>query len=128
MPIQPRQLLELAKNLVCDDEPKNRAAASRAYYAAYHTCRPVADALPDPVAPFRGSHERLILAMQQCPPRSTKSAVHKEIRSIGFKMALIRPLRVTADYEFGVPFDRRVAEQAILEAEAIIMRIEALPP
>jgi uncharacterized protein (UPF0332 family) len=127
MPIQPRQLLELAKSLICDDEVKNRAAASRAYYAAYHCCKPLADSLPDPPMPWRGSHDRLILAMQNCPPRGTKSN-HKDIRFIGGKMALVRPLRVTADYQCADPFSRATAEQVIVECEGVITGIEALSP
>ena len=88
-----------------DSEVERRSASSRAYYAAFHRCQPIARA--HPVFVDTGSHKRVIEAM-------TKSA-NRQIQSIGWRLEQCRAKRVKADYHLADDFT--LAETELVSAQ-----------
>ena len=97
MGVTPAQLLELAKSLIDDrDEARNRAAASRSYYAAFHVCKPLAESMPKPPGKFRGTHQEIIRKFKQYV--NSKSELMLQIRVIGYMLHQAHQRRIIADY------------------------------
>jgi uncharacterized protein (UPF0332 family) len=125
MPVVPADWITLANSLVGQNEIANRSAASRAYYGAFHACRPLADQLPNPVT-FEGMHDRAIRAMKEYPVttanRNTAMAIHK----IGILLGQCRSLRTKADYKCSDPFFNSEAQEAIDFALKIIAGLQTI--
>ncbi|MEE8396046.1 MAG: hypothetical protein V3S29_08330, partial [bacterium] len=66
-----------------DTEACHRSSASRAYYAAYHFCKPLAERLPEGRSSRRGSHQRLIDRLRKHAVRARTSQKDRQIRDIG---------------------------------------------
>lgn len=110
------EILDLSRSLIAQKEEVSfRAAASRAYYAAFHACKPIADKLPISSA-NGGVHNRLIASLADAPDQSLRKAAAR------LKMA--KDTRVTADYHLGEDFTELDAISAIRKAEDILRLIE----
>lgn len=111
MPVTPTELLDAAMELPIDArEVDRRSAASRSYYAAYHTCHPLA-AREGLFVDSGGSHAEVIDAL-------TRSRTSR-LKSIGYKLMQCRNLRVIADYKIGSTFSVEEAETARRECRQI---------
>ena len=96
-----------------------RNAASRAYYAAFHRCRSVAQdarlAFPETGSVHTGLIE--VLTHPLNPSR---------IRSLGYLLDLCRAHRVDADYRIDEDFARILAETVLAHCREILSRAESL--
>jgi uncharacterized protein (UPF0332 family) len=111
MPVTPTLLLEAAQALrQGGSEVDQRNAASRAYYAAYHRCLPIAEGI-GLVATGKGVHRDLIDTLIGARP--------PKLKSIGYMLEQGRRLRVKADYEIASEFARDQAQTVMGHCEAI---------
>lgn len=123
MPISPTDLLELAAELLqTDSETHHRAAASRAYYAAFHRCNLLP--LSPPATRRRGGmHARLIQEMRRF--RSDNAGLQAELRSLAELLKKARDLRTNADYRLDDRFSAKTAQLLVSLAGEIVRRAEA---
>lgn len=112
MAVSPKQLLEAAQELAAGNrEVDFRNAASRAYYAAYHRCRPFAQRNGLRTS-NRGVHGDVIDALRT----STKPA----LKQLAQMLARCRTLRAKADYSIGGGFRRSEARTSTQQAQKIL--------
>lgn len=112
MAVSPKQLLEAAQELAAGNrEVDFRNAASRAYYAAYHRCRPIAQRNGLRTS-NRGVHSDVIDALRT----STKPA----LKQLTQMLARCRTLRAKADYSIGEGFRRSEARTSTQQAQKIL--------
>ena len=120
MAITPVDLLRTAELLANDPtEVFQRAAASRAYYAAFHFCAPIARSLPLGLPNGRlGTHQRVIRALIRFDgsPRGQR----KQVRFLGHRLRQARDLRSRADYELQRDFTASDAELAVDLARQVL--------
>lgn len=97
-----------------------RNAASRAYYAAFHACKILADdlRLPSYAGGKFGSHEQLIERF-----RCSRELQHK---SIGYILQEGREARKWADYELAASFTLEEAKSAVKSTQKIFGKIDGL--
>jgi len=127
MPITPEDLFSLADTLLGETaEVCHRAAASRAYYAAYHVCLPVGNSIRTDAKPPPGSHRRLLFRFQNY--RSEDSDLQSRVRAVGFVLEQARNLRTLADYSLAEDFSSALAEQSCKTARYIEGELAALRP
>ena len=120
MPVTPKLLLEAAKALgQGKSEVDQRNAASRAYYAAYHRCLPIAESIGLP-AETKGVHRDLIGTL-------TKTR-DMQVKSMGYMLDQCRGLRVKADYEIQIEFSAENARLVMDQCERILSRADVLDP
>ena len=120
MPITPELLLEAAKSLGRGgSEVDHRNAASRAYYAAYHRCRPIAERI-GLSSGSQGVHRNLIDTLT-----STRD---RRLKSMGYMLDQCRGLRVKADYEIHIEFPADNARLVMRQCERILSQADALEP
>lgn len=121
MTITPRELLELAHELLKrTDEASQRAAASRAYYGAYHLAEAVRTRHEIPLgqaARHAGVHENLIVALERCGglPRPVEVKAH----TLGTMLRHCRDLRTAADYNLGRDFLPRDAVLTVSQSRQV---------
>ena len=122
MSVTPRELLEAAGALgQRGSEVDLRNAASRAYYAAYHQCRRLAQDLRLRPAPGSGGvHRRVIDALTGSRDR--------KLKSLGYMLEQCRKLRVSADYNIDEEFPPGHARTALMQCRKILNRAEAALP
>ena len=119
MPVTPDALLEAAKALGRGEaEVDRRNAASRAYYAAYHRCLPLARSIGLSAEPGHGVHRQLVDTLT--------GSSDLRVKSIGYRLNECRKLRVHADYEIEIDFSSRDARTAIVQCERILVQVDAL--
>ena len=120
MAVTPRDLLQMARQLMSESKEINyRTAANRAYYCAFHACGLVANSLPQDSRRGGGSHEKLISKLKNHPVRRSSRARDNSIRALGNFLDNGKALRVEADYRIGGEFKRNKAEELILTAVKI---------
>lgn len=112
MPVSPTEWLNFATALLGDDEIANRSAASRAYYAAFHASKPLADQLPNTIH-SDGMHDRAIRAMKECPATTANRSHVLAIHRVGILLGQCRSIRTIADYRCGIDFSKAEAQEAI---------------
>ena len=111
MAVTPNDLLEAARELAtANREVDFRNAASRAYYAAYHRCRPIAKDLGLRTSK-RGVHSDVIDALV--------AATKPDPRQLARLLKQCRTLRGKADYKTDQFFRRSEAEICIRQVERI---------
>ena len=122
MAVTPRELLEAAGALgQRGSEVDLRNAVSRAYYAAYHQCRRLAqDPRLRPAPGSGGVHRWVIDALTGSQDR--------ELKSLGYMLEQCRKLRVVADYDIDEVFPPRRADIALAQCKNILNRAEAALP
>ena len=111
MAVSPNQLLEAAQELAEGSrEVDFRNAASRAYYAAYHRCRPIAKR-QGLRSSGRGVHGDVIDAL--------RTATKPKLKQMAQLLARCRGLRVKADYNIDEAFRRSEAQASTRQAQKI---------
>jgi uncharacterized protein (UPF0332 family) len=125
MPSPHPDWIAFSKTLVGSSEITNRSAASRAYYGAFHACKPLADRLPDPPNP-KGTHDRAIRAMMEFPISPGNRSTGMAIRKVGIILNQCKSLRTIADYHIGVTFSQIEANETILLAEKTIAAVQTI--
>lgn len=119
MPIAPLDLLACARRLLdAEGEPEHRAAASRAYYAAYHSATPELDTLDVVPDATGGVHNRLAESFIQ--------NANFSIKSIGYLLRQAHGERVRADYALSNDFSRDEAESVISTVEKILDKLDEI--
>ena len=120
MAVTPRELLEAAGALEQrGSEVDLRNAASRAYYAAYHQCRRLAQDLRLRPAPGSGgAHRRVIDALT--------GSRDMKLRSLGYMLEQCRQLRVAADYGIEAEFPSGDARTALVQCGKILDKAESI--
>lgn len=126
MSITPADILKVADELSrFSSEAHSRSAASRAYYAAFHTAKSWHDtALPAPGmcrGDLRGrSHEELIERLRHPAPECSP-VLRDSSKSAGLILITLRSRRVLADYQLTEAMTRDEAVTAV-ETAAHLMR------
>ena len=122
MAVTPRELLEAAGALEeRGAEVDLRNAASRAYHAAYHQCRRLAQNLRLRPAPGSGgAHRRVIDALT--------SSGDRKLKSLGYMLEQCRQLRIVADYDIDAEFPPGHARTALVQCRNILDKAESTPP
>lgn len=113
----PEVFLNVAKEWVekkDECEAHERSAISRAYYAAYHSCRNALEVLGIPEIDHLPSHQRVIKALKTCDD--------KDLSSLGRKLADLKVMREAADYDIEFPLPIQNKQLAIRKAESILER------
>jgi len=132
--VKPDDLLLLASSLLetaqqeadPQSEAFTRAAASRAYYAAYHAVEPIGRKLPQRTD--TGQHQRLIESLLSVSPRGQSGVFSAEaarkMQSLGHQLQLIKKLRSDADYQLTQEFSQPEADQVIQTAKKMLEKAE----
>lgn len=122
MAITSEELLQLARELAQSPaEVKQRAAISRAYYAAYHRCFDWEQRLPlaGEDQGLRGSHEALIARLKN-PHEDCDEAMADCSRQLGTQLEIQRSHRALADYRVKKQLPSRLASLQLKLAAAVI--------
>ncbi|MEO5370755.1 MAG: HEPN domain-containing protein [Magnetococcus sp. DMHC-1] len=130
--MKPSEFLKHAEKIfeMKGDEAAMRSACSRAYYAAYHSCRILMRYIDaKPYNTETGEHQKLISHFTNCislsEPMNTRDNV-KSIKKIGHMLGDCRNLRHDADYHLESVFLEVNAESVIVNAQNIINKIKEL--
>ena len=120
MAVTPNALFEAANVLGnSESEVDLRNAASRAYYAAYHQCRPLGQGLSLPSSPDQGGvHRKLIDTLT--------GASNRKLKSLGYRLEQCRKLRVMADYVIGSEFLPQDAWTALAQCSKILSEADSM--
>jgi uncharacterized protein (UPF0332 family) len=113
-----RKFLDLARRMAASGaEEEWRTATSRAYYSAFHVaCGLMAD-LGFTVPKAEQAHAYLWLRLQ--------NSGHATVAMAGRDLNDLRRRRNTADYDLGRPIRAVLAHAAVIEAESIILALDA---
>ncbi len=119
MAVTPEQLLDAATKLERgDSEADWRNAASRAYYAAYHRCRGMAQdervSVPD-----GGSHHAALAD-------ALMHGINTPIRRIGHMLDLCRSRRARADYQIDATFPRQLGRTVVEDCRRILSEADGV--
>lgn len=110
MSLQAQQFLEFARDHCAGpSEASHRSCASRAYFAAFHSCLQLMQPLPE-AEDGAGLHSRLIGILK------TRS----ETREMALMLAQARDFQLEADYNLDSNFSRQQAHQALELASRIL--------
>jgi uncharacterized protein (UPF0332 family) len=126
MSIAPADLLDWATTAAGDGVPEAgcRAAVSRAYYGAYHSCRMWHDKLPEQghnTGKPTGVHQQLI--NQLTKPSDACSDTQKSVsRQLGYGLKDLKGLREIADYELGMSVTTLNASEACMKARVLLRK------
>lgn len=116
MAVSPRTLLESANTLLQGgEEIDHRNAASRAYYAAYHACRALADEGGLPSYADTGTHRALIDALT--------GSRNNTCKGVGFLLRQCRKYRVAADYKIDEDFPEYYARSILAKSYQIFTKL-----
>lgn len=92
-----------------------RNATSRAYYAAYHGCRMLAESL-EPLVDLSNARSHKVVGDVLADHRRPNA-----VRALGYRLAACRRSRNQADYDIDFPFQRDVC-LTVVEACGLILR------
>jgi len=121
MSVTPSDLLQFAQELLEGQlEVSDRAAASRACYAALHSCRPVRESLPYAAGSRRGSHAEVIEDLMNYLGDPTEFQMR--VRILGSLLKQLKAVREHADYDIADPFTTGEAASALKQAQNIASR------
>lgn len=110
MTVTPEQLLQCAKDLAGQgSEATARAAASRAYYAAYHAC---VEIYASTGSSNTGMHRAFISGLTKSPDTREKQ--------LGYILDSIYQARIRADYKLGLSFGTNHVKPNLDAAERIL--------
>lgn len=103
-----------------DCETKFRNFIGRAYYASYHRAKEFHENLPDQGLHHTeqvGAHRRLSFALEN--PTVSDRDLHKKSKQLGYICRDLHAKRVDADYHIDIDIGKKMAEQAIAQAQFI---------
>ncbi|MEO5331148.1 MAG: hypothetical protein H7839_03930 [Magnetococcus sp. YQC-5] len=131
MTVSPQQYLAIAQTLLQhQDEMHDRSATNRAYYGAFHACKNLASTFNlDQYAKGRGTHHRLITALQHIPLSDQEGPNRDQtlrIRQVGVLLPTIKSLREAADYNIVNNYPEKHAERAVQLSQEIIHIVDQL--
>lgn len=115
MPIKPTDILAIAHHLHAQKtEPAFRSAASRAYYAAYHSALSYADdkGLESLDHLQMATHEKLSMRFEKGGDRSTAIMLNN-----------MKSLRATADYKLDASMDEMQVQVQLQTAQRLIDKL-----
>ena len=120
MAVSPDDLLDAAVALgTGQDEAAWRNATSRAYYAAYHSCRAVArDVRLD--LPDTGSVHAALCDALTAPFSS------RQLKQLGYLLGQCRRRRTDADYRIEQDFPQDVADTTVDDCREILRRADSI--
>ena len=120
MSVTAKQLLEAAQVIgQRTSEVDLRNAASRAYYATYHRCRPIAVSV-GLAAGTTSVHSALIDTL-------TKS-LDRKLKSVGYMLDQCRGLRAKADYQIESDFSPEETQTMARQCEEIWRKANLMDP
>lgn len=131
----PRDLFDFSKSLVeaATTECGYRAAASRAYYSAFHSFVPIAEILPPTSADAVGrrylSHGELINRLERWSPGGRFAALARLKVSAGAAWRVLQAARAErerADYELKDHFSVDNARQQVARASRLLQLAQQL--
>ena len=113
MSVEPSDFLDASKRIIENNiEICFRNAASRAYYAAFHSCKTIA-----PETPYGGAtHQKVIDDLIEDPA----------FRALGYMLKQCKAIRTRADYKLDDDFLKRDADLCISQSEKIMSRCSDL--
>lgn len=115
MAVTPEAIFQSAVVLARGDEEVDwRNACSRAYYAAYHRCRAIANEI-EPYTETAGRSAHRVVADILTSPGSGKARM-----SMGYKLRQCGAQRRRADYEIDDPFPRQAGLAVIADCREIL--------
>ena len=119
MPVSPAEILKSAEALAeGSSEVDWRNATSRAYYAAFHRVRPIAEGLG--FSARRGSvHLDIVRSLTDL--RNSQS-----IKSLGYMLDECRRFRARADYEIDEEFSPRYCQTVLEQARRMLARADII--
>lgn len=121
MAVIPQTLLEAAQTLLKGGtEVDHRNATSRAYYAAYHACKPIGKSLGLQEDTTQSVHRELIEVLKQSRDRGH--------RSLAYMLDESRRLRNQADYAIEMDFRKDDAATALRQCASILEKASTLLP
>ena len=122
MSVSPGDMLSAARELAeRSTEIDHRNAASRAYYAAFHRCMPIAKNIGLLAHPNTGSHANLISTLTTNP---NSGPAKRQLMRLGYTLADCRKLRVEADYQPESDFTRHTAQHVIGQWERLFAQAD----
>ena len=120
MSVSPEVLLQAAATLgLGNTEADWRNAASRAYYAAYHSCVSVARDARLPLAETGSVHGTLINAL-------TDRLSPTPLKGLGYMPEQCRQRRTAADYRIHEDFPRRTADTVVADCRRILGKANSI--
>ena len=122
MSVSPSDFMQSANSMIANDQCKEiglRNAASRAYYALFHTAMQtvVAKGVPLQKLDRAGSHESLIATLCGMSPSA---------KSIGDAIGRVKRFRHDCDYQVTQDISAKKVEMHIAEAERLIAKLHRL--
>jgi uncharacterized protein (UPF0332 family) len=123
MPIEPKELLELAEEgLKRDDEVFIRSSVSRAYYCCYHSLQNIASRCPQVDRTNLGDHAALVKKLTKVPKKGFLGAA--VVRDIGYKLGQMRKNRVIADYTLSADMSKDTLKWQLADAKTVAQKIK----
>lgn len=124
MAVTPEMILNSA-SAMCDGDGDGREvdwrnATSRAYYAAYHGCRALAQSIePNADLSRSTSHQNVRAILLQ-------SGSPTEARAVAHQLNACRQVRNRADYQIGEDFERSECGTVVETCRIILKRVDAI--
>ena len=129
MAITPVDLMNLAQDLAKrPDEVSQRAAASKAYYFAFHTCKSLLREIRTGPELGGPSHRAVIAELTRFNSPSNPN-LNRKVNGLGYMLAQLSDLRSVADYELDEDFSEattRMVMAGALKAEERVREIHHL--
>jgi len=122
MSIEPKKLIEFAREQIGKSEACIRAGISRAYYSSHHYFLPLAEQFPSVKAVDNHlSHREIIHRLEawNVDPSSPLINLKPQARTAAQKLRILRSLRVEADYELDADLDDATLKEAIERSEEL---------
>lgn len=120
MAVTPEALLAAADAIgQGNSEADWRNAASRAYYAAYHRCRSVAQDARLSLSETGSVHTALVSVL-------THGLNPNSLKSLGYMLDQCRLRRADADYQIHQDFPRELAQTVLADCRRIFAKAETL--
>jgi uncharacterized protein (UPF0332 family) len=119
MAITSADLLSWAERCAADgDEVSRRAAASRAYYAAFHACAEIANRIPEIAVNKGGVHARIVRKLVLFSGQQVD--LQKRVRTLGHDLSKAKDSRTRADYHIGGEFTPRDVSMTLKVATQVV--------
>lgn len=123
MPVTPNEILDSAITLGGGEaEVDWRNACSRAYFAAFHLCRQIAEVFEPHIELGGSDTHRLVFEILTESSRGSASI------GVGYMLDQCRKLRNRADYDINDEFRRASCMSAIETGRDILERADAIGP
>ncbi len=130
MSITNNDLLIYAEKLLSEDgtEVIYRSIARLSYYSSFHLCHKVSKIIKSSYSPkvSQGIHEEVCQILQKMVLKGDDKSIVMAIRSSGHILALMKSMRVHADYKLDNDFSLKDAQTMISQAKKIKEKISMI--